>query len=141
MLSSACQDAIRATVWLSLKPSGEYYRIHTISEDLNLPFNFLAKSLQKLVRAKLLISMRGSSGGVCLAKPASEITLIQIIHAVDGNSFFDDCVLGMGQCESEIPCSLHAQYSRWRDEIYTMYSAMSIGDITDDFFLRKIKRI
>jgi len=128
-------------VWLSLQPQGQFYRIHTISEALDLPFNFLAKSLQKLVKADILLSMRGASGGVTLAKPSSQITLIEIIHAVDGNSFFDDCVLGMGECESETPCSLHAQYSVWRQEIHTMYSAMSIGEISDDYFLRKIKRI
>lgn len=141
MLSSACQDTIRAAVWLGIQEQGKYYRIQTISEALDLPFNFLAKSLQKLVHANLLTSMRGAAGGVALAKPASQIKLIEIILAVDGSTFFDNCVLGMGECESEVPCSLHSQWSQWRDEINDLYSAMTIGEITDDFFLRKIKRI
>lgn len=141
MLSSACQDTIRAVVWLSLQEPGKYYRIQSISVALDLPFNFLAKSLQKLVHANLLISMRGASGGVALARAASQIKLIEIILAVDGSAFFENCVLGMGECESETPCSLHAQWSQWRDEIHELYSALTIGEITDDYFHRKIKRI
>ncbi len=141
MLSSACQDTIRAAVWLSTKPEGQYWRIQIISEELELPFHFLAKSLQKLVHAGILISHRGAAGGVALAKPASDITLISIIDAVDGSTFFDACVLGIGDCEAEKPCALHAQWDVWRQEMLEMYSAMRLSDITDDVLQRRIKRI
>lgn len=141
MLSSACQDTIRAAVWLSTKSSGEFWRIQIISDELNLPFHFLAKSLQKLVHAGILASQRGASGGVTLAKPSSEITLLSIITAVDGTTFFDACVLGIGNCEAETPCALHAQWDIWRQEMLEMYSAMRLSEITDDVLLRKIKRI
>ena len=141
MLSSACQDTIRAAVWLSTKPEGEYHRIITISEALELPFHFLSKSLQKLVHAGILVSQRGAAGGVALAKPSSEITLISIIEAVDGTTFFDACILGIGDCEAEKPCSLHEQWDKWRSEMYEMYSAMRLSDITEDIMLRKIKRL
>jgi Rrf2 family protein len=141
MLSSACQDTIRAAVWLSTKPEGEFHRIHTISDELGLPFHFLAKSLQKLVHAGILVSQRGASGGVALAKNSSEISLLSIIEAVDGTTFFDSCVLGIGDCESEKPCALHAQWDIWRQEMITMYSAMRLSEIKDDVTLRKVKRI
>jgi Rrf2 family protein len=141
MLSSACQDTIRAAVWLSTKNEGDFHRIHTISEDLGLPFHFLAKSLQKLVHAGILVSQRGATGGVSLAKSSSEITLLSIIEAVDGTTFFDSCVLGIGDCESEKPCALHEQWDIWRQEMLTMYSAMRISEITNDVILRKVKRI
>ncbi|HZF71323.1 RrF2 family transcriptional regulator [Sulfuricurvum sp.] len=141
MLSSACQDTIRAAVWLSTKPAGEFHRIQVISDALDLPFPFLAKSLQKLVHAHLLISQRGATGGVTLAREASEITLLSIIEAVDGTTFFDACVLGIGDCEAEKPCALHAQWDIWRQEMLEMYAAMRLSDITDDVTLRKVKRI
>lgn len=141
MLSSAAQDTIRAAVWLSTKPSGEFYRIQEISEALELPFHFMAKSLQKLVRAGILISQRGASGGVTLSRQASDITLLSIIEAVDGSTFFDACVLGLGDCEAEKPCALHAQWDVWRQEMLEMYSAMRLSEITEDVMLRKVKRI
>lgn len=141
MLSSACQDTIRAAVWLSTKRSGEFHRIHHIAEELELPFHFLAKSLQKLVHAGILVSQRGAAGGVCLARPASEITLISIIEAVDGSTFFDSCVLGIGKCEAEKPCALHEQWDRWRQEMHEMYGATYLDEILKDIGSRKIKRL
>lgn len=141
MLSSACQDTIRAAVWLSTKPEGEFHRIQTISEALELPFHFLSKSLQKLVHAGILISQRGAAGGVTLAKPASEISLLSLIEAVDGSAFFDACVLGIGECEAEKPCALHEQWDKWRQEMLEMYAAMHLDEITEDVMARKIKRI
>lgn len=141
MLSSACQDTIRACVWLSIKPVDEFYHIQKISDALNLPYHFLAKSLQTLVHHNILISRRGANGGVKLAKISSDITLISIIEAVDGNTFFDACILGIGDCEDEKPCALHAQWVKWRTEMHEMYSAMHLDEITDDVLLRKIKRL
>lgn len=141
MLSSACQDTIRAAVWLSTKSSGEFHRIQEISEALELPFHFMAKSLQKLVHAGILISHRGAAGGVTLSRTASDITLLSIIEAVDGTTFFDACVLGIGDCEAEKPCALHAQWDVWRQEMLEMYSAMRLSEITEDVLQRKVKRI
>lgn len=141
MLSSACQDTIRAAVWLSTKPVGEFHRIQEISEALDLPFHFMAKSLQKLVHAGIITSQRGAAGGVTLSRAASEITLLTIIDAVDGSTFFDACVLGIGNCESEKPCALHSQWDKWRQEMLEMYDAMCLSEITDDILQRRIKRI
>ncbi|MFA6189104.1 MAG: Rrf2 family transcriptional regulator [Sulfuricurvum sp.] len=141
MLSSACQDTIRACVWLSTKPLDEYYHIQKISDALDLPYHFLAKSLQKLVHSNILISRRGSNGGVKLAKSSADITLISLIEAVDGSTFFDACVLGIGDCEDEKPCALHAQWEKWRTEMHEMYTAMRLSEITDDVLQRKIKRL
>jgi len=141
MLSSACQDTIRAAVWLSTKPANKFHRIQEISEALELPFHFMAKSLQKLVHAGILISQRGAAGGVTLSCEAAEITLFSIIEAVDGTTFFDACVLGIGDCEAEKPCALHAQWDVWRQEMLKMYSAMRLSEITEDVIQRKIKRI
>lgn len=141
MLSSACQDTIRAAVWLSTKPQGQFHRIQEISDALGLPFHFMAKSLQKLVHADILISQRGAAGGVSLSQEATEITLLSIIEAVDGTTFFDACVLGIGECEAEKPCALHAQWDKWRQEMLEMYGAMRLSEITDDVLLKKVKRI
>lgn len=141
MLSSACQDTIRTCVWLSTKPVEEFYRIQDISDALNLPYHFLAKSLQKLVHANILISHRGALGGIKLAHPTAEISILSIIKAVDGTAFFDKCVLGIEDCESETPCALHAQWDIWRTEMHDMYQVTHLSELTEDFFRRKVKRL
>ncbi len=55
-----------------------------ISRQYDIPLEYLLKILQQLVKANLLNSKRGPSGGFKLAKPAEKITVLQIIEAVDG---------------------------------------------------------
>ncbi len=56
----------------------------TISKEYDIPLEYLLKILQQLVRANLLRSKRGPRGGFVLSKPASKITMLEIIEAVDG---------------------------------------------------------
>jgi len=55
-----------------------------ISKEYDIPLEYLLKILQQLVRADVLRSKRGPRGGFFLSRPAEEITLLQIIEAVDG---------------------------------------------------------
>ncbi|MBN1123886.1 MAG: Rrf2 family transcriptional regulator [Sedimentisphaerales bacterium] len=55
-----------------------------ISKDYQIPLEYLLKILQSLVRANILRSKRGPHGGFCLARPAEEITILEILEAVDG---------------------------------------------------------
>jgi len=58
---------------------------HEISEKYKIPLEYLLKIMQQLVRAKILRSKRGPRGGFRLAKPASRISMLEIIEAVDGS--------------------------------------------------------
>ena len=55
-----------------------------VSKEYGIPLEYLLKILQQLVRANVLRSKRGPRGGFFLSRPASEITMLQIIEAVDG---------------------------------------------------------
>jgi len=55
-----------------------------ISKEYGIPLEYLLKILQQLVRANVLRSKRGPRGGFFLARPAEDITLLQVIEAVDG---------------------------------------------------------
>jgi len=57
----------------------------TVSREYDIPLEYLLKILQQLVRANVLRSKRGPRGGFTLARPASEITMLEIIQAVDGS--------------------------------------------------------
>jgi Rrf2 family protein len=70
----------------------QYYRegavlASRISKQYNIPLEYLLKILQQLVRANVLRSKRGPRGGFFLARPAENITLLEIIEAVDGPMF------------------------------------------------------
>ena len=56
----------------------------TIAKEYNIPLEYLFKILQQMVRSNILRSKRGPGGGFTLARPAKEITLLEIVEAVDG---------------------------------------------------------
>ncbi|MGH9657036.1 MAG: RrF2 family transcriptional regulator [Bryobacteraceae bacterium] len=84
--SRSADYAIRALVFLARAPVGTYTMARVIAEREQIPAYFLAKILQDLARKGILRSSRGPSGGFTLRLPASQISLLEIIEALDGKS-------------------------------------------------------
>ena len=139
VLSSACQDVIRAMIFMSEQPG--MTQVKNITKELDLPYHFLSKNMQIVSKVGLVDAKRGIDGGVKLAKNPSEIKIIDIIKAVDGDKYFDKCILGMGDCDCENQCSLHEEWAKRRGELIEIFSAMSLADISKDIKSHKIKRI
>ncbi|MHC4975302.1 MAG: RrF2 family transcriptional regulator [Planctomycetota bacterium] len=82
MLSQTTEYALRAVVFLGMHPD-EPCTTQSIAEATKVPAGYLSKVLQSLSREGFLISQRGMGGGFSLSKPASEITILEIINATD----------------------------------------------------------
>ena len=120
---------MRAALYVAAAPAGGYTSVREISEALHIPFPFLAKIAQALTQAGILRTLRGPTGGVALARPASEIHLREILVAVDGPGIFTECVLGLPGCGDRAPCPLHAEWAVARARVESMFSAASVADI------------
>lgn len=115
--SSACGYAIRAMTWLAMKRPDGYMLLEEICQGANVPRYFLAKVFQDLVRRGLLVSAKGRGGGFALARPADEITLLEVVEAVDGSTTLQQCVVGMARCDDKQPCPEHDQWKPIRTRI------------------------
>ncbi|MBT8387492.1 MAG: Rrf2 family transcriptional regulator, partial [Ignavibacteria bacterium] len=94
MLSNTCKYGIRAVIYLAAnKGESKKIGIKTISKDLAIPTPFLGKILQSLAKQKILSSTKGPNGGFGLGKDAGEITLLDIIIAIDGRDVIDMCLI------------------------------------------------
>jgi len=82
-ISAKAEYAVRAAVGLAAAPDGPAKRDY-ISESQEIPVSFLENILTDLRNAGIVESQRGSEGGYWLARPADEITLAEVIRAVDG---------------------------------------------------------
>lgn len=132
LLSRACEYGLRAALYLaSLKENG-YVSIRSISEELDISFPFLTKIFQKLTQAGMLDSFRGPNGGVTFTRPATDITLKEIIVAIDGPELFTECVLGLPGCGEQKPCPLHDRWAQERARIEDMFSNTSLAEMADD---------
>jgi len=78
-----------------------------------------------------MTSYRGPAGGVSMAKPASEISLIEIITALEGPNFFEGCILALPNCGDAMPCPLHEYWGKIRDELKEMFIQTNIDELGD----------
>jgi Rrf2 family protein len=127
--SRSAEYAIRAFVQLAAVPEGKYAMVKNIAEESETPTHFLAKILQQLARKGFLRSSKGPTGGFTLRRPADEITLLEIIDAIDGLSEYQRCPSGMAECNDEAPCGMHESWKALRSRILEYMEATTIADV------------
>lgn len=135
LFSRGCAYAIRAVLLVSLKSKRErrkFIPIRELADELNLSFHFLTKILQSLTEAQVLESFRGPRGGVGLARPAEQLTILDIIAAVDGLSIFTECALGLDGCGEQAPCPLHKSWSKGRQALRSMLEKTTLASLTKE---------
>lgn len=133
MFSTSCDYGLQAMLYLALHYSkGENIDLNSIAEELDIPKHFLSKILQVLVKHKLLVSMKGPKGGFRLNRPPSDITLIEIIEAIDGLDIFNECGIGFKRCNDANPCPIHHEYKEVRNKIQRLFENKTLHELTED---------
>ena len=117
LFSKPCQYAILAMTYLARQPQGKLVAIREIGEAANVPLAFLAKIVGNLARHGLVVARRGPNGGVALNHPPDEITIGDIVGAIDGPLEEAGCVLGFPECSDGNPCPVHDSWKRVRVEL------------------------
>jgi len=90
-LPESTEWVLHAATSLALLDPGGTASAAQLAEHYDLPVAYLAKQLQALVRAGVLSAITGPRGGFRLARPADQITMLQVVEAVDGGSPFYTC--------------------------------------------------
>lgn len=117
LLSQGSQYAISAVIALSKQPESKTVSAAALAKPLNCPAAYLSQILSKLKPSGIIKSRRGLNGGVCLGRLPKEITLLEVIQAIDGTDFFERCFLGIEGCGHIEPCPFHAFWSKERNKI------------------------
>lgn len=101
-----------------------------IAEAEDIPPFYLAKVLQDLARARVLISIRGRGGGFRLSRPPEQIPVLEVLGAVeDLGRLREACVLGLEACSDSAPCALHSVWSAFRDTLLARFSEITVADL------------
>src|SRR5699024_1688309 len=129
LLSKSCVYGLRATLFLASNQNGKYTSIKELSEQLDISFHFHTKILQELTAVDLMESLKGPKGGVRLAKPGNEISLLDVVIAIDGEELLTECILGLPGCGVEKPCPLHDMWAKGREDIRQMLESTSLADM------------
>lgn len=131
MLSSSSEYAIRALTFLALQPEGGYHLAREIAERVGLPAPFLGKVLQPLVARGVLTSLRGRSGGFRLARPASQVTLLQIVDTQERLGKAHECLLGQSKNGDHQACPLHEYWKSTTDTFLERLSQTTLNDMAE----------
>lgn len=88
-----------------------------LSDQTGITKPYLSKLLYKLGQSGLINGKRGYKGGITLARPASQISVLDIANAIDGSDWQHKCVLGLPGCGNHMPCPLHDFWGKERERI------------------------
>ncbi len=121
--------AIRTALELSTAPFGEFIQTKHISERHSIPEVFLKKTIQLLSRAGLVITQRGSQGGVRLARPSNEITLADILVAIEGPLALNVCLGENYHCPNRPTCRVHRIIGRAQAALIKELTRETLADI------------
>jgi len=135
MLSASCKYGIRAVIFIASRPDKKANTgLKQIADELKIPQPYLAKILQILSRKKILHSTKGPHGGFYILKPADELTLMDIIEAIDGGEFFDRCYVTGEKCNFDKPdkgvCILHNDLRKEKERLSTFVRSKTIESLT-----------
>lgn len=132
VLSRACEYAIQAILYLARQDPGRLVMSKEIADRLHIPRHFLAKILQDLVRAGLVESFKGPTGGFRLAISPERLTLLDVVAAVDGLGIFDRCGIGLKQCSDDNPCPIHERWKPARQAIRDVLGQRSVAELLQE---------
>jgi len=131
-ISRQADYAIRAILDLSSIPAGELTQTREIAHRQEIPEKYLPTIVRTLARAGLLRTLRGSHGGISLSRSPQEITLRDVVEAIDGPILLNRCEIRPGECsvgESGY-CSLHEFWQSMVDDIRMKMDQINFGDLS-----------
>jgi Rrf2 family protein len=132
LYSKTCQYALRAMERIAtaeLADPDSWVPQKFLAKELNISGPSVAQIVHRLRKAGLLSARRGPSGGVGLARPADEITVSQVVHAIDGVGLAGRCILGFTVCAEEAACPAHAIWSVVRPQLEAELEHKSLLDL------------
>lgn len=123
--------AVRAMVYLAQIGADQRASTSQIAQEKQIPPSFLAKIVSQLSVAGLLQTSRGARGGVALARPAEEISLLDVVEAIDGPILLNDCVAENGACSFGDSCPMKPIWCEAQKELVERLDNTNFGQFKD----------
>ena len=106
--------ACRVILHLALLPDGERVTAQAIAKRRIIPRAIVRRVITRLATANLLATIRGSGGGLALARAPSEISLLNVVEAMEGPLALNGCVVNPQECPLMKMCSVHEAWCKAR---------------------------
>jgi len=121
--------ALRAMIHLAGLPEGRIAPLQDLSSTLHLPREFLAKILKILADGGLVRSARGAHGGYQLARPAGDISFLEVIEAAEGPVQLNVCLDHKDRCDVSSSCTMYHVWKAGQDRMLEVYSRTTLAEL------------
>jgi Rrf2 family transcriptional regulator, iron-sulfur cluster assembly transcription factor len=120
---------IRSVLYLARQPFKKISFVTEISDDYKIPRSFLAKILQKLVKAKIVRSYRGVKGGFSLAKQARDISMLDVLEAIEGKLYLNVCLMDKKKCGFSRHCPVNDVWTTAQGKVVEVLKKTNFDDL------------
>jgi Rrf2 family protein len=129
-LTKRADYAIRAVLALERSSGEGPLSVRRIAAEQRIPLPFLPQVMRDLVRAGLVEGTTGRTGGYRLARPASDVSLLHIVEAVEGDRRRRTCIMRGGPCGTPVTCDVHAVFVTAEEELLQRLDDVTVADLT-----------
>ncbi|MHC4871466.1 MAG: RrF2 family transcriptional regulator [Planctomycetota bacterium] len=133
MITREADYSLRVVLHLSeCQTRGERCSVAELSSILDIPRHFLRTIVRKLVKENILISFKGNQGGVELARPSSEITMLDVLRAISANScLLNTCLGENSSCSRMKKCQIHSSLTKMQKILDGKMSEITFDQLVD----------
>lgn len=129
--SKTTEYALRILSYMSLDEN-KLYTTNDLFEKLQIPFRYLRKQMNFLMKQGLLVSVQGKQGGYQIAKPLNEISLMDIVEATDELKKENLCFFGFQDCPLTSRCAMHEKWVDVRNKSLEILKTTSLLDLKQE---------
>lgn len=128
-ISRKIEYGLRAMIFLASQPLERAVPFREIARRMAVPQDFLAKILKILVGRKLVRSTRGAHGGYTLARPAHELSFLDVIEAVEGPVVVNVCQDRHDACKMSRSCTMYGVWKLGQERMLEVYRAATLDTL------------
>ena len=130
-LTNAGEYAVRLMTYLAGQPADKIVSAKEVATAQSIPHKFLQGIVSQFVKKGYLQSYKGVNGGISLAPEARNITLLEVIEAVEGPIALNVCMLGQGYCQYIGACSVHQVWHRAQQAMLDVLKEQTIDELAN----------
>jgi len=128
-ISRKIDYGLRAMIYLASIDPSAIVPFREIARQMMVPEDFLAKILKTLVDQGLVRSARGPHGGYALARPAADVSFLEVIEAVEGPIAINVCLDGEDPCAKASACTMVGVWKRGQEKMLEVYREAKLADL------------
>jgi len=121
--------AVRAVLYLAQCGPGTPVATAEIAQAQKIPATFLTKIISQLASVGIVHTTRGAHGGVALARPAAEISLLEIVETIDGPVLLNACVLDPASCPESLTCPVQKIWCQAQADLVIRLEQTKLGQL------------